>query len=251
MNIKYVISKAIDKRISKEKRNDIKYYFKIGFTLLVISAVTASMLAFVNELTKDRIKQNELAVMQEAIGRIFAESDKVEEIEGEYNSPIVAVYEVYKGEQLLGHCVQSAPVGFKDKIGLIIGIDNERKCVGVEVTSLSDTPGVGTKVKDKTFLESFVGYDASNVGEVDTISGATISSAAVKDGIEEALRYSFEENTGEEEYTEQTNNNADEENLIGDLFDEPIEEDFDATEENEQTEDQNEEIPSSSDGGVA
>ena len=231
---------------------NIKYYLKIGVTLLIIAAVSATMLALVNELTKDRIAQNELAVMNEAIERVFTDSDKIEEVEGDYKAPVVAVYEVYKGDTLLGYGVQTAPVGFKDKIGLIVGVDTENKCVGVEVISLSDTPGVGTKVKEKSFLESFIGYDSVNVSEVDTISGSTVSSAA--------LEFNLKENGDEEDFVEEdeTYEDVDEyipddelpddyipdEEFWGDLFDEPVEEPLDTTNENG-------DAPVSTDGGVA
>ena len=188
MNIKYTLSKAIDKIISKEKRNDIKYYCRIGFTLLIIAAVTATLLAFVNALTKERIAQNELAVMQEAIERIYEDSDTVKQIDFGVKEPVTAVYEVYKGEELLGYAVQSSPVGFKDVIGLIVGVDKNNVCVGVEITSISDTPGVGTKVSEPSFLEKFLNRDALTVESVDTISGSTISSSAVKNGIEAVLK---------------------------------------------------------------
>ena len=188
MNIKYKITKAVDKAISKEKQNDIKYYFRIGITLLLIAAITATLLAFVNALTKEKIAENERAVMQEAIGRIFEDCKEIKEVKGEYESPVVAVYEVYGSENsLLGYGVQTAPTGFKEAIGIIVGVDIERKCVGVEITSISDTPGVGTKVKESSFLEGFVGFDSVSVNEVDTISGATISSSAVKSGVAAAL----------------------------------------------------------------
>lgn len=244
---------------------NIKYFLKIGLTLLIISAVTASLLAFVNYLTKDRIAENELAVMQGAIESIFSDSDSIKELKGEYEAPIVAVYEVYKGEQLLGYGVQTEPVGFKDKIGLIVGVDNDRKCVGVEVTTLSDTPGVGTKVKEKSFLEGFIGFDRVSIDEADTIAGSTISSAAVKKGVKAALAFDAKDEDEEileenedifyddmipddelpEEYIPEEEIPDDE--LPGDLFDEPIE----APENTSENTDQNGDTPVSSDGGVA
>lgn len=224
MNIKYTLSKTIDKIISKEKRNEVKYYCRIGFTLLIIAAVTATLLAFVNALTKERIAQNELAVMQEAIERIYEDSDTVKQIDFSVNEPVTAVYEVYKGDELLGYAVQSSPVGFKDVIGLIVGVDKNNVCVGVEITSISDTPGVGTKVSEPSFLESFLNRDALTIGSVDTISGSTISSAAVKKGIEAVLKLEIPfaetatdvENSELDEDLDQENETPDETEIVED-----------------------------------
>lgn len=224
MNIKYTITKAIDKRISKSKQENIKYYLHIGLTLLVIAAVTATMLAFVNALTRGRIAENERAVMQDAVGRIFEECDGIKAVDKEYDSPVVAVYEVYKGDELLGRGVQVNPTGFKEAINMIVGVDGNGKCVGVEIISLSDTPGVGTKVKEKTFLEGFDGLDSQSVGTAELISGATISSTAVKKGVEAALKLNFNEEEKNDEPSPEENGDGSFEEYPDGTFEENIEE---------------------------
>lgn len=195
MNIKFEITKAVNKYISKEKQAELKYYLRIGVTLLIIASVTATLLAFVNALTKEKIAENELAVMQEAIGKLFDGSDGIKSVKGEYEKPVVAVYNVYKGDELLGRGIQVSPTGFKEAIGMIVGVDGEGKCIGVEIISISDTPGVGTKVKEQAFLDGFVGLDESNINKAELISGATISSSAVMDGVKAALELKISEET--------------------------------------------------------
>lgn len=178
---------VLEEASEKEKNGSVKYYLKICITLLLISALTAGLLAFVNAVTKDKIAANELAVMEEAMGRIFVGCDRIEQVEGEYEEPVVAVYTVYGGDEVLGFGIQSNPIGFKDGIGLIVGADVKGNCLGVEITSISDTPGVGTKVKEGNFLFGFKGLNGESVADYDTISGATISSKAVKHGVAAAL----------------------------------------------------------------
>ncbi len=195
MNIKYTITKAVDKVISKEKQNDIKYYFRIGFILLIIASVTATLLSFVNALTKERIAENEFAVMQQAIGRIFDGNDSIKAIEVEVSEPITAVYEVYKGDEFMGNAIQVSPVGFKEAIGMLVGVDKDGQCLGVEIISISDTPGVGTKVKEADFLKGFVGLEKTNIDSAEIISGSTVSSSAVKEGVRAALEFEISDNT--------------------------------------------------------
>ena len=178
---------VLEKTSEGNDSGSVKYYLKICITLLLISALTAGLLAFVNSVTKDKIAENELAVMEEAMGRIFVGCDKIESVEGEYEEPVVAVYAVYGGGEMLGYGIQSTPIGFKDGIGLIVGADIKGNCLGVEITSISDTPGVGTKVKEGNFLFGFKGLNGENVNDYDTISGATISSKAVRNGVSAAL----------------------------------------------------------------
>lgn len=178
---------VLEENSEEKKGGSVKYYLKICVTLLLISALTAGLLAFVNSVTKDKIAANELAVMEEAMGRIFVACDKIEAVDGEYEEPVVAVYAVYRESELLGYGIQSNPMGFKDGIGLIVGTDIKGNCLGVEITSISDTPGVGTKVKEGNFLFGFKGLNGETVNDYDTISGATISSKAVRNGVAAAL----------------------------------------------------------------
>ncbi len=190
MNINNYINKEIDKRVSKKRQEDIKYYIRIGLTLLIISAVTATLLAFVNAMTKEKITDNEIkVVMQQALDGIFTQGDELKSTEllGEYDESVDAVYKVYKDGETIGLCVKANPVGFKDVIGVIVGIDTEGNCVGVQVTSISDTPGVGTKVQEESFLAGFKGVAGSEIDSVELISGATISSTAVRKGVASAM----------------------------------------------------------------
>ncbi len=81
--------------------------------------------------------------------------------------------------------------GFGGKLGVMVGFQLEaEKLVGIGVTTLSETPGVGTKVREPSFTEQFVGMSrsedfqiAKDGGVVDAISGATISSRAVAEAV--------------------------------------------------------------------
>ncbi len=171
----------------KLKNLDFKYYIKISVILLVISSVVATMLAVVNHFTKDRIAENEFAVMEETIEKLFSECESIKTVEKEFKDNVSAVYEIYNSDEKIGYCVKVEPIGFKEKITVIVGADTDGKCVGVEIISISDTPGVGTKVKDSAYLKGYIGLDADGSAKYDTISGATISSAAVRSGVEAAL----------------------------------------------------------------
>ncbi|MBR6682190.1 MAG: FMN-binding protein [Clostridia bacterium] len=166
---------------------DWKYYVKTGATLLIIAAVIATMLAVVNYFTKDRIAKNEFAAMKETIEEMFSDCESIKEVEREFTGNVTAAYYIYDSTKKIGTCVRVEPVGFKDKITVIVGVDTNGKCVGVEIISISDTPGVGTKVKDLTYLGGYVGLEAEGASKYDTIAGATISSAAVREGVKEAL----------------------------------------------------------------
>ncbi|GMV43405.1 MAG: hypothetical protein AMXMBFR64_51210 [Myxococcales bacterium] len=95
--------------------------------------------------------------------------------------------------EVVGWAIPGAGPGFQDTIALIYGYDPARKViVGMEVLESRETPGLGDKIqKDAHFVANFDALavepsivavkpnEKHNPNEVDTISGATISSKAV------------------------------------------------------------------------
>ena len=82
----------------------------------------------------------------------------------------------------------------KDGIDILVGLDKDGKVQGISVVALGETPGLGTKVNDKSYLEKFNGMNSSeDIDGVDGISAATYSSNGIKSAIKEAVTQ-FEKN---------------------------------------------------------
>lgn len=171
----------------KSKTNDARFIVKIGISLLLIAAVTAGLLAFVNSITKDKIAENEFRALQEIVSEVFGDYENMELHKGDFDENIVYVFDVYKNGDIAGYCIQALSSGFKDKMTIVVCADKEGNCLNVDVISISDTPGVGTKITDENYLDGYKGRNASSVAEYDTISGATISSSGLRRGVHAAL----------------------------------------------------------------
>jgi len=171
----------------------VMYYIRIGGVLLLISAVIAVMLAFVNAATVDRIAENELKRTMEAIEGIFPDADGVSELDGDFGETVGTVYEIRSGADFAGYCVTVSPKGFKDAVVMMVGILPDGSVAGVRVTTHSETPGLGSKVCEESYLDRYIGKGTSGSvnGEVDAITGATITSKAVMAGINTALAIDF------------------------------------------------------------
>ena len=151
----------------------------------MICSAVALLLAVVNMVTKEKIDENTAKEKQEAVERIFEEAE-VFPLEG-YDHEILLVA---KNSELIGYTVTVKPQGYGGEIEILVGINKDGAIEGVEIVTLSETPGVGSRVKtDERFLPQFKGKSGTLVaGEnVDAISGASISSKAVISGINEAL----------------------------------------------------------------
>jgi len=183
----------------------MKDIMKTGFILFLIAAIAAFALAFTNELTKDTIadqrqKADELAKMA-----VLPAALTFEEITDDELSTIMANYdpvqEVYIGYDesgsLVGYVFKSTPTGFGGDIVVITGIDTTSTVTGVRIGSHNETPGLGAKAKDAAFYEQYSGLTADeSIGvaktgksgnEIQAITGATISSKAVTDGVNASI----------------------------------------------------------------
>lgn len=155
----------------------------IGLKLLLVCALVAGVVSFVYSLTYEQYERNKQATKDAAVGEIFeAPTATCTELAKDGKT---AVYGVVAEGATLGYCVEVLTSGFGGDMELMIGYDAEGRVLGVRVVAHSETPGLGENVKNDSFLSQFVGKDGEiHIGsDLDAISGATISSRAVTDGV--------------------------------------------------------------------
>ena len=175
----------------KTNENIVKYVLRLALTLFIIGAVVAAVLAGVNSVTAPAIAQLQYEKTQEAIQAVLPGGG--DEIDFTDDTGLVSV--VYKGEA--GYAVQVAPGGFDGPITMMVGIDFEGNVLGISVIKHTETAGLGAVAAAKTsageaFRGYFVGQSGSvavtkDGGSVEAITGATITSRAVCDGVNAAL----------------------------------------------------------------
>ena len=179
----------MDNEIKKE--SSALYFLRIGGTLLLICAVVALVLSFVNTVTQEKIAQNETEQKRTAMVELFG-SDKIEyteldrlESDGER---VEAIYRVAEDGSTVGYSVLVLSPGFGGDVQLMVAVTADKTVIGVKIVSMSETPGLGTRVDDADYLSQYAGVTAGlSASEVDMISGATKSSKAVLNGVIDAL----------------------------------------------------------------
>lgn len=171
------------------KKNESLVYTTMVLTF--ICAGVALMLAVIHMFTAPKIAAKEASEKEAAIkslipGLITYESVDIKEV----NETITGISELFvvhtDSEDVL--CANVAPKGFSDSINMIVAVTMDMKVIGVKVLSHSETAGVGTRIMNEDFLASFFGINKTTLDSgVDTISGATVSSLAVKKGVATSL----------------------------------------------------------------
>lgn len=177
-----------------KKENTALYILRLTATLLAICAVVALALAGVNAITAKKIAENKEQKTKEALQQVLPGAAVFEEISFTDASGLVT--KVYQ-DPAVGYAVEVAPNGFGGAITMMVGVSSEGKVLGISIISHAETPGLGAVAaagtdKGVAFREQFKGLisgitigDGEN--QIAAISGATISSKAVADGVNAAL----------------------------------------------------------------
>lgn len=179
-------SEAADKpSVSSGNR---RFILNITLKLLLISAVTALLLAGVNALTADKIAKNNAIEKANAIISIFPEADENQPADIKADG-VDGIYLVLSDGDLLGYAASVSPTGFGGKMDVMVGVNSDGTLAGIEIISHSETPGLGSRVNDKIYLSQYSGLSGKLAigSEIDAITGSTISSKAILAGVNNAL----------------------------------------------------------------
>lgn len=163
--------------------------------LTAIVVVAAVALAVTNMVTEAPIADRNLQESQETLAKLFPEADKgaqgYESMAVEESGGLQFAYTVRQGGNPVGYAVKYTVQGYAGPIEVIVGVNADQGVRGVSVggPDFKETEGLGAKAKEPAFTDQFAGKKAPvALGEdIDAISGATITSRAVVDGVNEAV----------------------------------------------------------------
>ena len=192
--------------MSSKRKNSKSDLIRLSLTLFGITSVVALLLAFANGITAPIIEQSKVERLNYSLNKIVPDASEFEivgnnpesVVVGNATVPVLAVYSAKtKDNSLWGYCVQVAPMGYSDKIEMLVAVDLEGTVRGVRIISISDTPGIGLKVQtDEDFQNKVLGLNETMTpvktapqsdGEVQVISGASVSSTAYIHGVNAAI----------------------------------------------------------------
>lgn len=159
---------------------------KSVIVLTTICLVIALALAGVNAITKPIIDKNDTDQANAALREVLDGAFDFKELDGELPSTVKNAYIALGGE---GYAFILEAKGFgSSPIRIAVGIDNNGSIVRVKTIDCSaESAGYGSKVGEDWFTERFDGANSENIGDVEIISGATVSSSAYKNAIIDAL----------------------------------------------------------------
>lgn len=189
-----------------EVKKPLRDIIKPTIVLFLICTIVTLALALTNYATKDVISEQTRIQEESARREVFSEAENFEEIEEldsiigitSENRLVKKAFKCLKAEEVIGRVYSIENKGYGGTISIAVGIDNSGKTTGVKIISLSETPGLGSKVQDEPFISQLIGISPKEAltvvkgggpkeEEIDAVSGATISSKAVIEAVQEAI----------------------------------------------------------------
>ena len=175
-----------------------KEYLAPAVVLTLICAVISFLLGLTNEATKDRIAENEIIAANAARMEVLPGAQDFEDVTFSIDDPACEGYSLYRETGGLGYAVTTKAKGYGGDITVVTGISAEGKVTGVYTLNSSETPGLGKKTEDGAFTGQYlldtqeprfrvVKNTAKDPGDVVAVSGATISSKAVTQAVNQAM----------------------------------------------------------------
>lgn len=182
-----------------------KSMIKDALVLFAITLIAGLLLGFVYDVTKEPIAQQKARAKAEACKNVFPLAESFEAVAGEagLDENTVSIDEVMQAldgsGQLLGYVITVTDhEGYGGDIQFSMGVTLDGTLNGISLLSISETAGLGMKAGDVLVpqftdknVEQFVytKSGATNDSEIDAISGATITTNAIVNGVNGGLLF--------------------------------------------------------------
>lgn len=157
------------------------YIVKLTLTLFLITAVVAGLLGLVNFITADKIAAGNAEKAAAAKAEVL-EASSYKEVES-FTDDTGLVIALWKADEL-GYVAECVVGGSQGDIDLMVGVRADGTVSGVSIIKQTETAGLGAKSTQPEFSEQFKGKSGTVLvtkdgGEIDALTGATITSRAV------------------------------------------------------------------------
>ncbi|MFA7676956.1 MAG: FMN-binding protein [Candidatus Omnitrophota bacterium] len=169
---------------------------KIVGVLTAVCVICAFLLAFVDAASRDKIKANAQAKLKAAISRLAPAADDIKVI----TSKDVTFYKLTDAKAtVIGYAFIAEGQGYQGTIEMLTGLDISLKnLLGIEILESVETPGLGQRINDEDFRKQFMNLqvsspvecvrnESSGAGQIKAITGATVSSRAVVNILNEEI----------------------------------------------------------------
>ncbi len=155
------------------------------FFLTIVVLVSVAILMGVNVITESRIISAQEAELRQLLEKTYTDMTDFT-LEDD-------VYIIQKDGENIGYSFVTIGKGYGGNIRILVSLESDFNIKDISIVAQTETPGLGDRILSPEFTDMFAGLEAdevalrSNGGEIDAITGATISSRAVAEAVREAM----------------------------------------------------------------
>ncbi|MCP5462150.1 MAG: RnfABCDGE type electron transport complex subunit G [bacterium] len=211
------------KRAKKRKKQHPFDYLGLGILLALICIISASALSFTYSMTLKRIEEQKIKKLMESLPQVLPHASH---FSGENHLNELLYYVGYNEQKTAGYALCGSVQGYQSVIKFIVGVNIDGMITGLQILEHAETPGLGariTELKNDRTLRGAISaiirnqtspenklpepwftalfkqkhYDTLALGvegeHIAAITGATITSSAVVEGVKSDVKKFFEE----------------------------------------------------------
>ena len=186
----------------------MKDLLRYAVILAIVTMISAGSLAWINQITLPKILAQQENQLNEGLFSVLpgVASGRLVPIEQDGETKFYMGYSDTSQKNLIGYAYLNRANGYSSTIQTLIGLDSLGQILGVRVLFQQETPGLGTRCEEirsgetsPWWQEQFIGKMATNVrvdkdgGQIESITGATITSRAIAVGIAQQAVSTLEE----------------------------------------------------------
>ena len=169
----------------------MKDYIKFAFVLFVVSALASGILAYINTFTKPIIEQNQLKEKELARKEVLPQAASFDSLTMINNE--IAYMAKDKNGKVIGYTFVAAKYGYSSNVKTMVGLTTDFAINKIKIIYQSETPGLGANSEKPDFQNQFAKMKQENLkvdkdgGKVKSLTGATITSRAISNSINEGI----------------------------------------------------------------
>lgn len=174
--------------MSDEKKYSI---FQIAINLTAACFISGIIIAAVYFITAPISEKNAQIQKENSMKELITDATSFRAVEGKEN-----FYEALNNDKVIGYVVSTETKGYGGTITIMSAVDTDGTVIGYNILSHNETPGLGDRTAKAPFKDQFKGKtvetlkvttDKSDETDIQAITGSTISSKAVTDGVKTAV----------------------------------------------------------------
>jgi len=168
--------------------------------LTLICAASGFILALVHKVTKEPIEYAKLKNIKEPAVKAVLTGYTNDPIKDRIQIPMgkdkkgkpvaLTVFPAKKDGKTFAVAFEGTGGGYNGPIGVMVGVNlTDKKLTGISVVSQAETPGLGARITEKQFTDSFAGKPLDkdlSVDSINAISGATFSTKGTVAAVNQA-----------------------------------------------------------------